>query len=381
MDTSRKNRIFEMTWKKGLLFVMALAFIGALPTVAAQVKKALIPLIKAGDTFPDIALTTPKEKVYRDYLGLPDKPTFRLADVKADVLIVEFLNKYCYHCQQQAYLMNRLYKSIEKAPDLKGKVKMLGIGVGNNLIQLAHFRQEKRIPFPLVPDEDFIAFEAVGYPGGTPFTVIVKKEGEAFVVKDTHLGVIERHAPYLERVRQILTGAAVETAGKSYKSAYASLDAGVSEEKVKSMIAARLKEQTVTPEEITPLKLEGFRYVYMIKLEKEGKLDVWFAAVGSEGKVCDICHDIHFIYIFDRQGIIRDFIPIHVTKFGNKPFEETDVERMRKILVGRDLTKPIQYHPGTDTVSSASMTSALIFKGIKRGTQIFEALKKEGYAQ
>ncbi len=347
----------------------------------ADTGKEGIPLIQPGDSFPAMELETPKVKVYREYLGIPDKPVFLLKEVQAEVLIVEFLNKYCYHCQQQAYLMNRLYRAIEKDPQLKGKVKMLGIGVGNNRIQLEHFRQEKKIPFPLIPDKDFTAFEGIGYPGGTPFTLIVKREDGKFVVKDAHLEVIEGHKAYLEKVRKVLEGETVASPEKRYASAYASLNPGLTDEAIKAKITDRLKERGIVPQEISPLELKGLPKVFMIKLEKGGKLDVWFAALGSEGKVCDICHDIHFIYIFDHQGLIRDFIPIHVTKFGNKPFEETDVEKIRKALVGRNVTTPIQYNPDTDAVSSASMTSALIFKSIKKGTKIFEVLKKEGYIQ
>jgi peroxiredoxin len=366
----------------GILPVLILGLSLSIPQAFgfAREKKGF-PLVKVGDNFPDLEMISPREKIYREYLGLSDKTAFRMNEIQAQVLIVEFLNKYCYHCQQQAYLMNRLYKAIQKDPELKGRVKLLGIGVGNNWIQLTHFRQEKRIPFPLIPDQDFIAFEGIGYPGGTPFTLILKKEGEVFVVKNTHLGVIEDREGYLDEIRQILTGVAIAAPKTTYKSAHEYLNPGVTEEEIKSMIKGRLQAQGIQAQEITPLKLEGFNQVFMIKLEKEGKLDVWFATLGSEGKVCDVCHDIHFLYLFDRQGIIRDFVPIHVTKYGNKPFEEKDIEKTRQALVGKNLTMPIQYNPQTDAVTSASMTSALIFKSVKDGSRLFEALKKEGYTQ
>jgi len=340
-----------------------------------------IPLIQVGDKFPATELATPEEEVYRDYLGLPDKPGFYLKEIKAEVMIVEFLNKYCYHCQQQAYLMNRIYKTIIKDPGMKERVKMLGIGVGNNRIQLLHFRQEKRIPFPLIPDKDFVAFENIGYPEGTPFTLIVKKENGEFFVKDTHLGMIEDRDVYVNNVRQILTGVTKASTRKTYKSAYQTLNPGVTEEEIKALITKRLNIQAIKIEDISPLKFKGFQQVFMLKVKKDSKLDVWFAALGSEGRVCDICHDIYFIYLFDRQGTIRDFIPIHVTKYGNKSFDEKDVEKMRKSLVEKNLAQPIQYNPETDAVTSASMTSALIFKSVKRGKKIFDKLKKEGYTR
>ena len=340
-----------------------------------------IPLIQVGDKFPATELVSSQSKAYRVYLGTPDKPGFYLKEVKADIMIVEFMNSFCLHCQQQAYLMNRIYKAIDKDPALKGRVKMLGIGVGNNRIQLEHFRQTKKTPFPMIPDKEFVAFENIGYPGGTPFTIIVKKESGVFIVKDTHLGLIEKHREYLDKIRQVAAGAALEAQDKGYKSARQALNAGVTEDEIKGLISKRLQTRAIKTEAIDPLKLKGLQQVFLLKIRKKTGLDAWFAALGSEGKVCDICHDIHFIYLFDRQGTIQDFIPIQVAKFGNKPFDENDTEKMRRALVGKNVTQPIQFNPETDSVTSASMTSALIFKSVKKGGKLFEALKKEGYTQ
>jgi len=340
-----------------------------------------IPLIQVGDKFPATELASPQLKTYRIYLGIPDKPGFYLKEVKADIMIVEFMNRFCLHCQQQAYLMNRIYKTINKDPALNGKVKMLGIGVGNNRTQLEHFRQEKKTPFPLIPDREFVAFENIGYPGGTPFTIIVKKENGEFIVKDTHLGLIEKSREYLDKIRQVASGADLAAENKGYKSAHQTLNAGVTGDEIKVLISKRLQTRAIKTEAIEPLKIKGFQKVFLVKIRRKTGLDVWFAVFRSEGKVCDICHDIHFIYLFDRQGTIQDFIPIHVAKFGNKPFDESDIEKERKALVGKNVTQPIQYNPETDAVTSASMTSALIFKSVKKGNKLFKALKKAGYTQ
>jgi hypothetical protein len=169
---------------------------------------------------------------------------------------------------------------------------------------------------------------------------------------------------------------------KGYKSAHQMLNAGVTEDTIKNLIAKKLQARAIKTEAIDPLKLKGYRQpVFLVKIHRKTGLDVWFAAFRSEGKVCDICHDIHFIYLFDRQGAIQDFIPIHVVKYGNKPFNENDIEKERKALVGKNITQPIQYNPETDSVTSASMTSALIFKSVKTGDRLFRTLKKEGYTQ
>jgi len=364
-----------------ILFVGGILLGGTKKLLADMDQEEQIPLIQVGHPFPKTELVSPKEKIYRDYLGLPDKPGFYLDEIKADVLIVEFLNKYCYHCQMQAYLMNRIYKTIKKDPALNGKVKILGIGVGNNRLELESFRQEKKIPFPLIPDKNFVAFEDIGYPPGTPFTLILKKEEGHFIVKNTHLGLIENRKVYMDTIRKILVGETLTAPQKTYQSAYKSLKPGVTREQIKAMIEKRMKINGMIPVDITQLQIKGVQQVFMIKFKKGGKMEVWFAALGSEGKVCDVCHDIFFLYLFDRLGTIRDFIPIYVTKYGNKLFEQKDVEKTRKALIGKNLTRPIQYNPETDAVTSASMTSALIFKSVQKGRILYGILKKEGYTQ
>jgi len=378
MEISGKFREFLIS---GLMITSLIGGFALGQPLWAYTNSKSTTLIQVGNNFPATALVSPQTKTYREYFGIPDKSSFYLKAVKAEIMIVEFLNRYCFHCQQQAYLMNRIYKAINKDPDLKGRVKMLGIGVGNNQIQLEHFRQEKKIPFPLIPDKNFAAFEDIGYPGGTPFTIIVKKENGEFVVKDTHLGLIEKHREYLDKIRQIASGSAFAAQNKGYKSAYQTLNAGATENEIKDLISKRLQARTIKTEALELLKLKVIQRVFLVKIRKKSGLDVWFAVLGSEGRVCDMCHDIHFIYLFNRQGTIQDFIPIYVTKLGNKLFEENDIEKTRKALVGKNVTRPIQYNPNADAVTSASMTSALIFKNIKKGKEIFSALKKEGYTQ
>ena len=60
-----------------------------------------------------------------EYLGLPTKflglmkgDAFSLKDVKADVILVEYMNKYCFSCQLQAPVLNQVFESGGKrSPD------------------------------------------------------------------------------------------------------------------------------------------------------------------------------------------------------------------------------------------------------------------------
>jgi hypothetical protein len=109
---------------------------------------------------------------------------------------------------------------------------------------------------------------------------------------------------------------------------------------------------------------------------RDGRRVKYFAVVVNRESVCDICHAIQFIYIFDEKGEVVRFEPIHLTKYGNKMWSEEDIEKMRRRVVGRSILQPLSFDPEVDAVTSATITSAVIFQALSKGREVFRFVIK-----
>ena len=139
--------------------------------------------IKAGDVLPEITLSTPEAASDQEYLGVSGGDSFKVTDIKADLVIVEIFGVTCPHCNHAAPSVNKLYELIESKPELKGKVKIIGIGVGNDSYEVAYFKKKHKVPFPLFDDEEYLIHEQVGEPG-TPYFICIKnnKDGSHDII-------------------------------------------------------------------------------------------------------------------------------------------------------------------------------------------------------
>jgi peroxiredoxin len=115
-----------------------------------------------GGKLPEINLTVPPDIELRQYLGVGGKETFTIPEIKAEVVIIEIFSMYWPFCQKEAPSVNEMYRRIESSQKLEGKVKLIGIGVGNSAFEVGYFKKVYNIPFPLFPDGDFEIHKKLG---------------------------------------------------------------------------------------------------------------------------------------------------------------------------------------------------------------------------
>ena len=128
--------------------------------------------LKEGDPAPDHMFPAPGPAQGRSYLGLsPKAENFRLNQVKAEVLVIEFFNRRCRHCQREAPNLNRLFELV-RDKGLADRIKFLGIGAYNGPKDVELFQRRYQVPFPLVPDRKLAAFKAYGCRGTPQFFVL-----------------------------------------------------------------------------------------------------------------------------------------------------------------------------------------------------------------
>lgn len=157
-------------------------------------------LTAKGDVLPQFPIVAPQQKTDRAYLGLDKDGPFTLADVEADIIMLEFMGVYCPICHEQAPDIRRLFKRINRDETLKSKVKLLAIAGGATPFEVAHVRKEYKARYPILEDPDFSVHKVLGEPQ-TPFTLLVRPDG---TVLYAHLGIIEDFDAFLRHIKSLL---------------------------------------------------------------------------------------------------------------------------------------------------------------------------------
>jgi peroxiredoxin len=157
------------------------------------------------------------------------------------------------------------------------------------------------------------------------------------------------------------------------------LKPNLAEEEIKARVSAGMEESAGKIGELVSHTLENGEQIF-VGLPSEGDSESpLFAKVVSKLSVCDVCHDIHFIYILDQEGTIIDFVPIHLTKYGNTLWTSQDTKYLKSRIKGTSIFSSIPFNPKVDAVSTATMSSSLIFEGLNEGKQVFADATDYGF--
>jgi len=374
--------------KRWIILGMSLLFLTSSFAPAGAKEKGRI--ITAGDFFPEFSFPMTLSRGDIEYLGLPTKflglmkgEAFSLKDIKADLIVAEYMNRYCFSCQLQAPVLNQVFDTVGKDPQLQGKVKFLAIGAGNNQTEVDSFKAEKKVPFPIISDPKFLAYEAVGDPGATPFTLFLRKTDTGLIVTRAKIGLTKDPEAILKEIRDGLS-ADWATLAKQPK------DFSFQEAKAKKLtlrynedeLLKKAQESMVHPKwkvlKVAKVKLADDEEIYVGEIQAGAQKSNLFAKLVSRAPTCDICHATHFFFSFNDKGMIVNFLPLQVTKVGNAKWDNTEIEKMKQRLVGRSILQPTDFDPQADSISSATMTAALIVDSVNKAKSLYDGLKGKG---
>jgi hypothetical protein len=294
------------------------------------------------------------------------------------------MNKYCFSCQLQAPVMNQVFERVGKDPQLRGKVKFFGVAAGNNQNEVDSFKAEKKVPFPIVPDPKFQAYEAIGDPGATPFTLFIRKTDSGMVVARAKVGLTKDPEVFIREMQDSLN-ADWNALVKQQK------DPSFQQAKAQKLflrynqdeLLKKAQESMLSPKwrvlKVAKVKLPDDEDIYVGEVQTGSQKSYLFAKLASRAPTCDICHATHFFFTFNDKGMIVNFLPLQATKLDNANWDAEEIEKMRKRLVGRSILQPTDFDPQVDSISSATMTSGLVVDSVNKAKNLHDGLKSKGY--
>lgn len=322
-------------------------------------------------TLPDFSFDSGLSDGERAYLGLPGGGSFSISEIQADLVLVEFLNVYCYACVQQAPIMNEVYRIIASREDLRDRVRILGIAVGNADREISRFHEQLEAAYPIIADPEFRALDTIGNPGGTPFLILYPTAGGTAM---GHLGIMADTAEFVKHIESALAKDRPRLAPELKLTTWRNLDPDLPRPELEEMLMKAAAEAGVEASAIRAVEIKGERNVY--RLEAADGSGLW-AKVAGRAKVCNVCHDIFFILLFDDGGNIVNFTPILVTKYQNELIDEKDSAFMKGRLLGKSVADPPVFDHEVDAITQATMSSELIFDTVRRLQKAFESLPAE----
>ena len=158
-----------------------------------------------GDLFPECrpaVLQTVKDIIY---LGLsPGSRYFSLPDIAGEYVLVEVFNEMCTLCLTELPNINRLLELVEADRNLRGRVKILGLGAGSTKRGAAKFRKEKAYDLPLFADEKWNTFKLLGKPVLPVLYLLKKERGKVLRIIWRHKGTIGNPERFLAHLKHYM---------------------------------------------------------------------------------------------------------------------------------------------------------------------------------
>ena len=151
------------------------------------------------------------------------------------------------------------------------------------------------------------------------------------------------------------------------------------EKELLERIQQAMKEANNNIRRVEKKELENGEAIYLGFVNAPGEEAPLLARVVSKYSICDVCHDIHYFFIFDQSGHLVSFKPIHITKYGNVVLDQNDIAKIQSRVTGKDLFQNIPFDPFIDAVSQATMSSYLIFEGLNDTKAILDDFKGNGF--
>jgi hypothetical protein len=365
-----------------IIFCFFATFLLIIPNVISQEKT----IIKKGDYFPKLSLEPPVESKHLPYLGIDEGKRFTLNDVNADFILVDIMNTYCSGCRKQAPINNKLYSLIESTAGTKGRIKMFAIAVGCLDVYIKQFIENFNTLYPVIQDPKFVVYDAIGR-SPLPLTIFIRpdpKTGESIVV-GTHCGFDSDYKGMFNEIQGLMNAdlAIIRDEGKKLQAKVVEVKPILSDRELQERIQMAFAEEGDRISSFKTLNLPSGRTVYTSIVQQNMEKKYLFAVMVSRSPPCDVCHDVHFIYVFEATGKILQLIPLQLTKYanGNEPWDNMDVEKMRKRVIGRYLHLPFDFDPEIDAVTSATITCSVIFKSLEEEQSVLKELEEKGLLQ
>jgi hypothetical protein len=218
--------------------------------------------------------------------------------------------------------------------------------------------------------------------GATPGIFLLDDDSGAlkklFVVDDNPLICLINAAGGIVYRGGSLTAA---QAGEVLEGTVPPLTSSLSDDELMALMQGAMKEINPDINLVEKKEMTGGSAVYVgfTPLSIRADEAVLFGRVVSKYSICDVCHDIHFYFIFDQSGQLLAIKPIKLTKYGNVDFNQDDMEKLQGRLGGKSLFRPISFDPAVDAITQGTMSSYLVFEGVNDTRTVVGDFKENGF--